>query len=533
MKKSQPTSSAFASTLALTLLALGLAISPASRARSGDAAFVAGTYTITPSSDGTVAQMQVAGIQDTMSGGTSGTLGVELWYSPTPFSGSGTLTGYRVSARYLPIGNCTTVNLAAGSSCTGIVVDANVSLPPAGTYYPVLALVEYSSSCTTNNGYCYDDYIALMNLTTGGPTVTVGSAGGGGSGGGGGGTGGSGNTGAAKLSGTAQVSAINWANDTVDIQVASVVNTTTNVTTGSLAVQLWFLASPYTGGSISGFKVASAQLPASCTIGQAQLSPGTSCNSLDTGTITVTPPPSGTYYAVLALEEYSSTCTTNGGYCIDNAIQLQNTETVPAQTGSGGGTGGSGASSGTYGNAQLSGLGQVSAIDWTGDTVDIHLATVTNTTTNATTGTLDVELWFTSSPYAGGSINGYKVASFRLPASCTTGQSQLGPEQSCTSIDSGTIAVTPPPAGTYYAVLSLGEYNSQACNADGGFCLDNAVQLQSQETVPSATTSPSGGSGSGGGGGGGGGGSLDIVTLVLGMLLLASRPLLRLRSTAK
>jgi hypothetical protein len=371
-----------------------------------------------------------------------------------------------------------------------------------------------------------------MNLTTGGPTVTVGSAGGGGGGGGGGGTGGTGNAGAAKLSGPGQVSAINWTNDTVDIQVASVVNTTTNVTTGSLAIQLWFLTSPYTGGAVNGFKVASAQLPASCTVGQAQLSPGTSCTSFDTGTITVTPPPSGTYYAVVALEEYSSTCTTNGGYCLDNAIQLQNTETVPSQTGSGGGTGGSGASSGTYGNAQLSGPGQVSAIDWTGNTVDIHVATVANTTTNATTGTLDVELWFTSSPYAGGSVSGYKVASFRLPASCTTGQSQLGPGQSCTNIDSGTIAVTPPPAGTYYAVLSLGEYNSQACSTNGGFCLDNAAQLQNQETVPSVTTSPPAGSG-GSGGSSGGGGSLDNATLLLGLLVLATRQIFSLRRAAK
>jgi hypothetical protein len=64
---------------ALLCLALHLA-SVSARASTGDAAFVAGTYTITPSADGTTATVNVAGIQNTTTNVTSGSLGFELWY---------------------------------------------------------------------------------------------------------------------------------------------------------------------------------------------------------------------------------------------------------------------------------------------------------------------------------------------------------------------------------------------------------------------------------------------------------------------
>ena len=288
------------------------------RASTGNAAFVAGNYEISPSANGSTAVVQVAGIRNTTASTTTGSLGFELWYSETPYSG-GTITGYKVAASYLPIDNCTSSQLAPGQSCTGITVTDNLTVPPAGMYYPVLLLVEHTSSCTTNNGYCIDDFVDLKNLLTGGPTVTVGTVD----------DGGSGTTGNAQMQGPVQVSGIDWTADTVDITVTSVTNTS-NVTSGSLAIQLWFMATPYTGGAVSGYKVASFPLPASCTTGQAQLNAGMSCNSINSGTIAVTPPPAGTYYAALLLEEYSpSNCTSNAGYCIDDGLALQNQETVP------------------------------------------------------------------------------------------------------------------------------------------------------------------------------------------------------------
>jgi hypothetical protein len=306
--------------LKLTVLGILMTVGGAqTRASTGDAGFVAGNYEITPSADDTSAVMQLAGIRNTTANATSGSLGFELWYSSTPYSG-GTIDGYKVAESYLPIGNCTSSQLGPGQSCAAITVTDTLTLPPAGMYYPVLVLVEFSSGCVTNNGYCIDDYVDLKNLVTGGPTVTVGGVN----------DGGSGSTGNAEMAGPAQVSGINWTADTVDITVTSVTNIS-NVTSGSLAIQLWFTAVPYTGGAISnGYKVASFPLPSSCTTGQAQLNAGMACNSIDSGTISVTAPPAGTYYAALLLVEYNpSNCPSNAGYCIDNGLALQNQETVP------------------------------------------------------------------------------------------------------------------------------------------------------------------------------------------------------------
>jgi hypothetical protein len=307
-------------------------------ASTGDAGFVPGNYEITPSAGDTSAVVQVAGIRNTTANATSGSLGFELWYSSTPYSG-GAIDGYKVAASYLPIGNCTSSQLGPGQSCIAITVTDTLTVPPAGMYYPVLLLVEFESSCATNNGYCIDDYVDLTNLVTGGPTVTVGGVN----------DGGSGSTGNAEMAGPAQVSGIDWTADTVDITVTSVTNIS-SVTSGSLAIQLWYTASPYAGGAISnGYKVASFPLPASCTTGQAQLNAGMACSSIDSGTISVTAPPAGTYYAALLLVEYNpSICPSNAGYCIDNGLALQNQETVPdpitvtsiASTGGGGGGGG-------------------------------------------------------------------------------------------------------------------------------------------------------------------------------------------------
>jgi hypothetical protein len=186
-------------------------------------------------------------------------------------------------------------------------------------YYPVLLLVEFSSTCTTNAGYCIDDFVTLKNLVTGGPTVVVGSVN----------DGGSGATGNARMDGPAQVSAIDWNNDTLSTSVASVSNVS-GALTGSLAIQLWFTSTPYTGGAIQGYRVASFSLPASCTVGNAQLNAGMACNSITSGTLSVTAPPPGTYYATLALAEYNpAMCTDNAGFCIDNTLALQDQETVP------------------------------------------------------------------------------------------------------------------------------------------------------------------------------------------------------------
>jgi hypothetical protein len=195
--------------------------------------------------------------------------------------------------------------------------------------------------------------------------------------------------------------------------------------------------------------------------------------------------------------EYSASCTTNNGYCIDDFVDLKNlvtggpTVTVEAVNDGG---------SGSTGNAEMAGPVQVSGIDWTADTVDITVTSVTNVS-NVTSGSLAIQLWFMQNPYTGGAISsGYKVASFQLPASCTTGQAQLNAGMACDSINSGTLSVTAPPAGTYYAAVVLAEYNPSTCPNNAGYCIDNGLALQNQETVPDPIT-PAGLASTGGGGG--------------------------------
>jgi hypothetical protein len=492
--------------LALSLLLLSLAIARPALSQTYDAAFIAGSYTITPNANGTSATMQLAGVQDNQSGGSSGSLGFELWYLPTPFSGAGgpPITGFKVAEAYLPIGNCLAPDLAAGAGCSGIVMQSNLTLPSSGTYYPVLFLVEYSSSCTTNNGYCYIDDVPLKNLATGGATVTVHSSTGGNPGGGA--------TGNAVFTSGGQVNSINWTSQTADITVPAITNNSTNLS-GSLAVVLWLQSVPYNGTTLdAGYQVALYALPASCTTGQSQLAAGAGCTAFDTGTIAVAPPPAGVYYAVLALEEYCGGSNSNG-YCLDNALSFQSTFTVPSTAGGSG----NGSSSGANGGVQLSGS-QSASYDYTSGTVDLSIGGVSNTTSN-TTGTIEVELWFLTTPYAGsGGFTGTKVASYRLPATCTVGDNQLAPNSGCTAFDSGTITATFPAAGTYYGVLAVSEYNNNsACASNGSFCLDSAIQLNGTATVPSVTTPIATPDSSGGGGG-----ALDILALAtLGLLVVA------------
>lgn len=70
------------------LAAVAAASAPlAARASTGDAAFVAGSYQISPPQSGNTVNVQVACIQNTILNTTTGALGFELWYSSAPYSG--------------------------------------------------------------------------------------------------------------------------------------------------------------------------------------------------------------------------------------------------------------------------------------------------------------------------------------------------------------------------------------------------------------------------------------------------------------
>ncbi len=196
----------------------------------------------------------------------------------------------------------------------------------------------------------------------------------------------------------------------------------------------------------------------------------------------------------------------------------------------GGGAGGSsgGSSGGTSSGEPLSLLGSINvdAINYTNDTTVISIGGVQNTS-GATSGTVQFQLWFLPAPYTGGGISmGNLVASFQLSGDCTTGQGQLAAGAMCDSITSGTITVTLPPAGTYYAVVTVDEYDPANCGTTGGgYCVVQGVQLPTQVTVPTASASGSGASSTSSSSGGGGGFDETVIALLSALVALRFRRL--------
>lgn len=345
-----------------------LVIFTSARPAAAHAQFIAGSYTLLPSSTGQTVSMRLAGVQgERLASATGGaTFGFELWYLPEPFYGTGKPdSGFRVASTYLPVGNCTNARLDSGESCLGLTLQPNLSVPPPGSYYPVLFLVERDGpECVGSRGACYDDHVALTNAFNGSSIVTVRavsgrisvkSTGGGAAG-----------TGVFFTPGTEQVS-YNFTADTVDLSISGVENTN-SYETGTLEVEVWFSSSPYNGGtSISGTKVASYRLPSSCTIGNNQLAANSGCSTFDSGTIAASFPSPGTYYVILTLDEYDSSnpsCSSNNYFCFDDAVQTATQATVPAPSllsfGGGGGSGGGGA----VGLWTLAGLSLLALMKW-------------------------------------------------------------------------------------------------------------------------------------------------------------------------
>lgn len=95
-------------------------------------------------------RLQVDRIANRRSGGTSGSLRVELWATSTPYGGGG-LSGYK-------IGQTSFNPLSAGFSYVDI--DRTVTqlvTPPNGTWYLVMTLTEFTGSAS-NDGYTIANY---------------------------------------------------------------------------------------------------------------------------------------------------------------------------------------------------------------------------------------------------------------------------------------------------------------------------------------------------------------------------------------
>ena len=211
----------------------------------------------------------------------------------------------------------------------------------------------------------------------------------------------------------------------------------------------------------------------------------------------------------------------NSGFTINTGIDVSDSTIQCTLLSGGGGGGGGGGSASSSGTVSFVGSVDVGAINYSSDTVDITVNEIFNSA-GTTSPSLDIELWFTSTPYPGsGGISGYKVAHFALPSTgnCSIGISQLPANSGCENINSGLIAVTAPPGGTYFATLVIGESGS-GCN---GYCIVDGVPLANQETVPAPaaaanTFGPSASSSSSGKGGG-----MDVPTILVLLTLAVLR----------
>ena len=86
------------------------------------------------------------------------------------------------------------------------------------------------------------------------------------------------------------------------------------------------------------------------------------------------------------------------------------------------------------------------------NSITFGAAAVRNRRSGGTSGTLKLKVWATTTPYQGGTISGYVLASVTL--------GQLTGGYSYTSL-SYTRSLDVPPAGTYYITMTVTEYNGQ------------------------------------------------------------------------
>jgi MYXO-CTERM domain-containing protein len=404
---------------------------------------------------------------------TTGTLFLKLWATT---SSSPDASGYELASVQLD-------PLSPNQYYYDIIQTVDFTQPPAGTYYVHLLVVEYPNLST------YLDF-----MTYGQQTFT--SPGGGGSDGGGG-------SGSLVLEGSSSYTAMG---DQVVIELDRVSNTSSTRTTGTLFLTLW--ATTSSSPDASGYELASVSI--------GELDPNQYFYDIVQAT-DFTPPPAGTYYVHLLLEEYPNLST-----IVDYITYGQETF-----SGSGGGdngddTGGTlsivGTASPTY-NSQ----GYVTEVRFPGESRSQGTVSVLNSGTS-TSGALKVRVVATDEPYSGGTLSGYRMAEYDLPQALGAG------EHYADFVGATTALSTHPDYGRYYVHVLLmelqpnGEYLIVDHRSSSG-----TVTLGCGATADCLTGddgSSGGGSSSGGDDGGGGGAAGPALLLLLLGLALSRRRLL-------
>lgn len=234
---------------------------------------------LTGSSESTVV-ITAGRVENRTAGGTSGTVRLELWAFASPYAGAALTSGHRLAVYSLG-------QIAGGGARTNINSGAiPFFAPPQGTWRVSLVVTEFASGTSTNDGYVQRDYENFASPWTSGAL--------------------SGNS-SLQFGGRVTYTPTGG-NTGVILQVDVLRSLSPSGTSGSLRFELWATSSVYTGGAISGHKL--AQYPMS------PLAAGTTRNGINSGTIAFTVPPTGTWRVALLLTEYSTGTSANDGYAL-------------------------------------------------------------------------------------------------------------------------------------------------------------------------------------------------------------------------
>lgn len=245
---------------------------------------ISGNVGFQTSSDGSTVVITAGRVENRNSGGTSGGVRLELWAFATPYTGGALTTGYRMAVYSLG-------QLAGGSARTN-VNSGSVPFfsPPQGTWRVSLVATEFAGSASTNDGYVQRDYENFATPWTSGAL--------------------SGNS-SLQFGGRVTYTPTGG-NTGVILQVDTLRSLSPSGTSGSLRFELWATSSVYSGGPISGHKL--AQYPMS------PIAAGSTRSGINSGTIAFTAPPTGTWRVALLLTEYNTGTTANDGYALRDYV---------------------------------------------------------------------------------------------------------------------------------------------------------------------------------------------------------------------
>src|SRR5207248_5929804 len=107
--------------------------------------------------------------------------------------------------------------------------------------------------------------------------------------------------------------AYSYAGNSVVLTADKVENFDSSGYSGTLKLELWALAAPYTSGSVTGYKLAEYTL--------GQLSAGFYYYNINSGSIFFSYPPNGTWHFAMFVTEYVAS-PLNGGYVFDDWINF-------------------------------------------------------------------------------------------------------------------------------------------------------------------------------------------------------------------